>query len=110
MADLEEELGKKVCTLPGYESAWVRFKTRGYPFKLRQEWRDTDDRGALDIILRYVMDGNIPNGNGAPVPLDTVTPRTSELFDNVEESLVVWLINAFVRFWRVELPSAPKNS
>ena len=108
MADPEEELGKKVCTLPGYESVWVRFKTRGYPFKLRQEWRDTDDRGALDIILRYVMDANIPNGNGQP--LEFMEPRTAALFDNVEEALCVWLIRAFVHFWREELPSAPKNS
>ena len=110
MADPEEELGKKICNMPGYELVWVRFKTRGYPFKLRQEWRDTDDRGALDIILRYVVDANIPNGKGTPVPLDAVTPRTAVLLDDVEESLIVWLINTFVRFWRVELPSAPKNS
>ena len=107
MADPEEEFGRKVCTLPGYELVWVRFKTRGYPFKLRQEWRDTDDRGALDIILRYIVDANLPNGNGQP--LEFTEPRTAALFDNVEESLVVWLINAFVQFWRVELPHTSKN-
>ena len=107
MADLEE-LGKVSCTLPGYESVWVRFKTRGYLFKLRQEWRDTDDRGALEIISRYIVDTNFPSGNGQP--LEFMEPRAAALFDDVEESLIVWLINAFVRFWRVELPSAPKNS
>ena len=102
----ESELGRIECDAPGYEGVWVRFKTRGYPFKLRQEWRAADDVGALAILRRYIEDWSVTNMTGAPVLLSDDTA----LFDDVEETLIVWLIQSFARFWRETLPSARKNS
>ena len=103
----ESELGIIECDAPGFEGVWVRFKTRGYPFKLRQEWRDVDDVGALEILTRYIEEWSVPDTAGLQIiPLVELPAR----FDDVEETLIVWLIQSFARFWRETLPSARKNS
>mgnify|MGYP003394147071 CR=1 FL=1 len=110
MATEISELGKIICDRPGYESVWVRFKTRGYPFRLRDEWRETNDVGALALILRYVVEWNLPDMDGNAITLPSESPRSPSILDNVEETLIVWFIGAFAQFWRVGLPSAEKNS
>lgn len=96
----------KQCDLPGYESFWVRFKTSGYPRKLRREWDEanTADK-TLGIVLRYVAGLGLKDLDGNEIPLtDDV-----RAFDNVEELLCVWMVREFQKFWLFELPSPRKN-
>ena len=102
----ESELGRIECDAPGFEGMWVRYRTRGYPFSLRDEWKAVNDRGALDILKRYIEDWNVMDTAGQPVALSELPAR----FDDVEETIIVWLITSFAHFWRMELPSARKNS
>ena len=105
---MSESFNRKACEVAGFESLWVEFKTSGYPRKLRREWDDADSNGVLGIIMRYVKDWNLTDIHGQPISL---TPeRPTSLLDNVEDSVVVWLIRAFQAFWLWELPQPRKNS
>ena len=89
------------------EGVWVQFKTKGYPFKLRREWESlTDDAAVLGIVLRYVESWSLKDVNGNEIVLG---PDPAVL-DGAEDALIVWLIGSFSRFWRVELPTVPKNA
>ena len=108
-----EEFGRKVCDVPGFESVWVRFATRGYPRKLRREWDEADADGVQRIVLRYVQEWNVPDVAGAPVPLPAAPAEPAggraSLLDDVEDAGVVWLVRAFQRFWLVELLAPRPN-
>ena len=109
---MDEVFGLKTCDLDGYAGVFVKFKTSGYPFSLRQRWAEApDDRAAVGLILPYVLEWNILDMDGKAIPLDA--KRGSELLDslgNVEDKLIIWLIGAFVNFWRRELAYPKKNS
>ncbi len=118
MAELAEawkaasEFGVMVCDRPEYPGVWVKFQTSGYPFGLRRQWDDLKtDVEALGVILPRVVDWNVTDLAGTPVPLngDREAARDAALLDNVDDGLVVWLIHAFTRFWRIELPQPRKN-
>jgi len=110
MAD-QEEFGRKVCDVPGFEETWVRFATRGYPRKLRREWDEADADKVQCIVLRYVTAWNVPDVAGVAIPLpDAPAERPATLLDEVEDSVVVWLVRSFQRFWLVELLAPRPNS
>lgn len=99
-------LGKKVCSVAGYEECFVVFKTSGYPRKLRKEWDDSkggDD--TLAIVLRYVTAWNITDLAG-----QSVAPGDLRALDEVEDAVVAWLTRAFVDFWLRELTAPSPNS
>lgn len=105
MAD--QPLGKKVCTIPGYEAVWVQFATHGYPRKLRREWDESkggDD--TLAIVLGKVTAWHLIDIDGQPV---TALGDVRAL-DNVEDAVVVWLTRAFTEFWLRELTAPSPNS
>lgn len=105
----ENDFGLMRCSYSGYESLWVRFRTHGYPFSLRRRWEEADDRATLEIVLEYVTEWNLPDVSGAPALLPDGL-RSAALLDEVEDSLVIWLVRAFRQFWRVELTQPRKNS
>lgn len=103
----DQPLGKKTCTLPGYEACWVQFKTSGYPRKLRREWDESkggDD--TLAIVLRYVTAWHLTDLEGQPV---TAIGDVRAL-DNVEDAVVSWLSRTFAEFWLRELTAPTPNS
>lgn len=101
------EFGKKQCTVPGYESCWVRFKTSGYPHKLRREYDDAKTATAIwAIVTRYVAEWQLTDLTGQPVPF---APELDAV-DNVEDAVVSWLIRAFTDFWLRELLQPRPNS
>lgn len=105
MAD-PQPLGKKLCTVPGYEACWVQFATRGYPRKLRREWDESkggDD--TLAMVLRYVEAWHLTDLDGQPV-----SPGDVRALDNVEDAVVIWLTRAFTEFWLRELTAPTPNS
>lgn len=105
----EHPFGHKACDVPGHESVWVRFKTSGYPRKLRREWDATSDAdGTWAIVMRYVTDWHLVDVDGAPVELPA-GERPVTLVDNVEDAVVSWLMRAFTTFWLAELVAPRKN-
>lgn len=99
-------LGKKVCTVPGYEACWVQFKTAGYPRKLRREWDESkggDD--TLAIVLRYVSAWHIVDVTG-----QVVEPGDVRALDEVEDAVVVWLSKSFTQVWLRDLLTPTPNS
>ncbi len=103
------EFGRVDCKEPQFPGAWVKFKTSGYPRKLRREWDNANANGTLEIILRYVEAWNIPALGGDVVALPA-GERKADLMDDVEDALVAWLIRAFLNFWLNELTAARPNS
>ena len=103
------EFGTVYCHLPDYPGVWVRFATRGYPFRLRREWESAStDAALIGIILPRVTAWNMPDVDGNPIPLPS-GERGIEILNDADDSLVVWLLRAFWRFWRIELPVPRKN-
>jgi len=101
--------GYKQCDLPGWESAWVQFRTTGYPFRLRREWAEASGEQTLEIVLRYVDAWAVPTVAGDVAPLPAL-PRAVTVLDDVEDILVLWLVRMFQRVWLSELTVVPKNS
>lgn len=109
---------------PDLPAVRVKFKTRGYPFRLRREWQEATDAKTLDIVLRYVEEWTLPDMDGVPLPLPPVDERKAPVmmvnkvpvllsppvFDRVEDAIVVWLIRTFAQFWRWELTQPRPNS
>lgn len=95
---------KRECKLPGFENVWVKFKERGFTFGKRREWSEINsDPAALEFLLPFVEEWNVPDQDGGAVPVSLAG------LDNVEDRLVVWLIGEFGAHWR-ELITPPKNS
>lgn len=107
----EKEFGKVDCDLSEYPGVWVKFKTRGYPFKLRQQWRDAkDDAEIASITLRYIEAWGLVDIDGKDVPLPATKDRPYDLLADVEDALVVWMVREFKKFWQFDLVSARPNS
>ncbi len=102
------EFGVARCNLPEYSEVWVRFKTSGYPFSLRREWEAADEEETFRIMAAHVEDWNLPDLSGGVVALDGDLSKT--ILDQVEESLLWWMVREFVNFWRVDLMTPRKNS
>jgi len=102
------EFGMVACGLPDYPGVWVRFVTRGYPFSLRRQWEEAKDSAVLSIILPRITDWNMLDVDGNPLPLPP-NERPPTLLDNVDDAVVIWLIRAFWRFWRIDLTTPRKN-
>lgn len=97
----------KPCTVLGYEDCWVKFKTSGYPRKLRREWDKAPDIDAcLKIILSYIEAAQLRDIEGAAIVLGSDVSA----LDNAEDAMVLWLIETFKQFWLFELPYPRKNS
>ena len=104
------EFGTVYCHLPDYPGVWVRFATRGYPFSLRRTWDEVKgDDAVLSIILPRVTAGNMLDVDGNPISLPPDGERPTTLLDNIDDTVVIWLIRAFWRFWRIELSVPRKN-
>lgn len=102
------DFGVAHCDLPEYPGIWVRFKTSGYPFRLRREWDAADANEALALLVPHLDDWNVMDVDGQVVHLDG--ERGAALFDDVDDGLVWWLMRTFVNFWLIELPQPRKNS
>ena len=97
-----------VVRMAGPFDVWVRFKTTGYPFRMRREWDAAKtDEATLAIVLPRVVEWNIKDADGKAVPVDL--SRGAALLDNVEEPIVVWLIQRFFIFWRRDLVTLRPN-
>jgi len=135
-----ESFNRKTCELPGLESVWVEYQTRGYPRKLRREWDAAGPDEVLEIILRYIQAWNLLDLNGLALEVtevrenyreritlsqrknDTSLPLAErrkaaqdyeafyDALGNVEDSLIVWLIRSFQQFWIYELTQPRKKS
>jgi len=104
------DFGVLHCDRPEYPEVWVRFKTSGYPFKLRREWDNTESVSArLAMIIPHIADWNLPDIIGQNVPLDGAA-RDATLFDEIDDLLVMWIVFAFTRFWLYDLAMPRKNS
>lgn len=90
--------------------AWVRFRTSGYPRKLRREWDAASPDESAVILLRYVEAWSVVDVDGQPVELPAAGGRTAALLDNVEDALVMWLVRSFLRFWLTDLVAPRPNS
>ena len=102
----ETPFNHKPCTLLGYEDCWVRFKTSGYPRKLRKQWdAEKDPDKVLGIVLSYVEAWHVKDIEGATIALSSDVAA----LDNAEDALIVWLIRTFQQFWLFELPYPRKN-
>lgn len=115
MAQLAEQtgaaqpFGRYVCDMPHWKNVWVQFKTYGYQFKLRQQWFDAQtDRAVLDLLLPHVQEWNMLTVTCYPIDLPD-SGRTSDMLDDVDEAVVLWLIRTFWKFWRTDLMEPPKN-
>jgi hypothetical protein len=103
------DLGLRHCvTQPEYPDLWVRFKTRGYPFRMLREWDRLDLDASVEKMLSYVEEWNLVDHDGNAVALDD--ERKVTLLDNVEDKVVAWLIGDFIRFWQRDLRTPRKNS
>jgi len=102
-----EAFGRKMCDVPEYPDVWVQFKTTGYPFKLRRQWEalNSDQSILSEIILPRITEWNFVDIGGAPVGLSS----DLSCLDDVDDSLVAWLIRAFFTFWRSDLYAPRKN-
>jgi len=104
------EFGVRHCSLPDYAETWVKFKTRGYPFSLREKWDNTTTyKDTLTIVLGYIADWNFTDISGQPIALPADGSRPTELVDNLEDGLLFWLVREFTYFWLYELPKPRKN-
>jgi len=104
------EFGTVTCSLPDYPGVWVRFATRGYPFSLRRAWEEAKgDDAVLSIILPRILAWSVVDVDGLPLPLPPDGERPTTLLDNIDDAVVIWMIRAFWRFWRIELPVPRKN-
>lgn len=103
------EFGRVNCEVPEYSGAWVKFKTRGYPFGLRKQWDESSDNiWLIETILKYVDEWSLTDFNGQPIELPDGA-RPAALLDNLEDAVMVWLIGAFRYFWRATLLEPRKN-
>jgi hypothetical protein len=103
--------GVRHCPLPGLTDLWVKFKTSGYPFKLRKQWDAAKtDTATLAVLLPYIVEWNLIDVDGQPVALPDVAERTVETVANIEDALLMWLIREFTVFWFTELLTPRKNS
>ena len=104
------EFGTVACNLPDYPGVWVRFATRGYPFSLRRTWEEASgDAAVLSIILPRITVWNVADVDGQTIPLPQNGERPTALLDNVDDAVVIWMIRAFWRFWRIDLSVPRKN-
>ena len=129
----------KTCDVPGYEHLWVRFKTYGYPRKLRAEWDSAQPNRVIEIITRYVeawevvdLDGrHVDLGNARQnaiaraeietrivdlnLPIAERTKAKHELgampdaLGDVEDAVIAWLVRVFLNYWINELIAPRKN-
>lgn len=106
----EPRFGEYHCDLPGYETVWVRFQPRGYPFALRRQWRETnDDNETLQIVFDKVEAGTVVDLNGKLISLLPGEAHPVSLLDGVEGAVVIWLIQTFTRFLFLDSSAPPKN-
>lgn len=104
------EFGVRHCPMDGHTDRWVKFKTSGYPFGLRRKWDAArSDTETLSLILPYVIEWNLVNLDGQPISLPDGA-RPTDLLDDVEDQVLMWLIREFVVFWLGELLQPRKNS
>jgi hypothetical protein len=104
------DFGRVYCDVPEFTGTFVKFKTRGYPFALRQQWEEsTEQNFVTSTVLSYITEWNLADVNGQPIDLPA-GERSPRLIDNLEDGLVVWLVGAFRRFWRITLLAPRKNS
>ena len=102
--------GRLYCTQPEYPETWVRFKDRGYPFKLRREIEPlTTDQQMLPVILPYVVEWNLTGLDGQPVTLPA-GEREAALLDNVDEIVASWLVRAFFEHRGALIRPRPNSS
>ncbi len=107
----DQDFSKVVCDVPGFETAWVKFKTSGYPFSLRKRWDAASTDEAVGIIAEYIVDGEFPNASGGVLSLNGKdNARRIEVLDKSEDAVVAWLIRTFRAFWLVTLVNARPNS
>ena len=101
--------GTRRCDLPEYPDVFVRFRARGYPFRLRQQWVDEADAGALiELILPRVEEWNLTDVSGLAIALPN-GERKAVILDEVDTPLVLWLIREFSQFLLIEMVSPRKN-
>lgn len=107
----KSEFGLRHCPEPDHSGVWVRFYTTGYPFSMRKKWDAAKTASeTLELVLPHIADWNVTDLNGKPVVLPANGDRPVELVDNVEDSLLMWLIRDFTAFWWTELLLPRKNS
>jgi len=101
--------GKRHCDLPEHPDVYARFATTGYPFRLRRQWTEEDDAsGLIELILPHVVEWNLADLGGQPIPLPD-GERKAALLDDVDLPLVTWLIRGVSQFILIELVSPRKN-
>ncbi len=129
----------KACTVPGYEDCWVRFKTSGYPKRLRREWDSAGSNLTLEIITRYIEAWQMRDLQASLLEFAdvrsnaieraemekraddmtlTAAERTKarkkldglpDALGDVEDAVIIWLIRTFKDFWLAELTAPRKN-
>lgn len=107
---LAETFGRYECEAqPG---TWVQFRTSGYPFKLRKQWRDVfKEAEVLEFVLKYVADWSLKTVDGTPVVLPPAPgERKAALVDDVENVVVAWLVSIFGTWLMGDSVRPPKNS
>ena len=110
MAQPEEAFGLYRCDIPEYPAVWVRFKTTGYPFKLRRQFDDSkNDRETMLLVLPRVEAWSVVDAEGVVMPPPDECIAQPDRLDDIEEALLYWLVRVFYDFWRVKLILPRKN-
>lgn len=104
------EFGVYHCEFPEQPEAMLKFKTTGYPFKLRRQWDETNDAvEILKLILPHVDRWTMRGASGEELPAPAECLDDVAKLDDLEEALVGWLVRSFREFWLVKLLAPRKN-
>ena len=109
-------------TYPGRDDVWVQFKAGPYRMRTKREWDDTRDEAKIyAFLMRYVESWSLKDLDGKAVPVPTFAAEPTEVkegevderiawADDIEVSVISFLISSFTRLIHLDAARPPKAS